>query len=423
MSLKVCIVGANASLKYGGEASLPWLCFKFLRQRGIDAHLVAHGRTRPEVIAGFPNDLDRLHFVPETRIDYWLWKLGQYVPSKLNSQTLVILRYVMAQLEQRKIVKRLIRSQGIQIVHEINPVSPKQVSAMFDLGVPVVIGPLAGGMLYPPAFAYMESRATRAVEAFGRATSHLLNRLLPGKLQADAIIIANEQARRALPHGVRGDLYEMPDVGVDLSVWNDGDAAGDASSDANVAHSTDAVRFVYLGRLADWKGVQFLLEAFPRVLAAAPGATLDILGDGEDRKQLEAQVNRLGLTQRVTFAGWIAASEGARRMRSADALVLPSLHECGGIVLIEAMAVGVPVIATRWGGPAAHVTDATGIRVSPDTREGFIQGLADAMIRIAQSPDLRRRMGAAGKAHVRQGLYDWNRKTDFLLKLYEKLVS
>ncbi|MGA2584881.1 MAG: glycosyltransferase family 4 protein [Tepidisphaeraceae bacterium] len=415
MPPRVCIVGQNASLKFGGEASLPWWCFKYLRARGVDAHLVVHGRTRSEVQAGFPDDLDRLHFIPETRIDRLLWRMGSFLPGRLDAQTLMILRHIYNQRLQKRIVRRLIAEKNIQIVHEISPVSPKQVSLMYGLGVPVVIGPLAGGMTYPPAFANLETFGAGAMEGLGRAMSHAFNFFMPGKRKAAGLIVANEQTRAALPHGTTGKIYTIPDVGVDLSVWKD-------SADTP-ARDDGLVRFCYLGRLVDWKGVEFLLRAFALVAEAEPTARLDILGDGDQRKFLEDLQRELNLTERVTFVGWVSGAEGAKRLREADALVLPSLHEVGGIVILEAMAVGLPVIAANWGGPGVHVSDETGIRVNPDSREGFVKGLAEAMLKLVRSPELRGEMSRAAKLRVRTNFYDWNQKIDRISEIYDDVLG
>jgi glycosyltransferase involved in cell wall biosynthesis len=440
-NIKVCIVAQNASLKYGGEAALPWLCFKYLRRKGVDAHLVAHGRTKPEILAGFPGEEDRLHFAPETKLDRALWKMGTFLPGKIDAQTFGTARHIVNQRNQRKIVARLIAEKGIQIVHEINPVSPKQVSLMRGLRVPVVIGPLAGGMTYPPAFGYLEPRGARAVEISGRAISHFLNMVLSGKRSAAGLIVANQQARDALPGGVKGKIFVVPDVGVDLEVWKGesaeigsreslgsdlakpGSRAINGSQSGENSKEGNPVRFIYLGRLADWKGVQFLLDAFAIVLKETSDVRLDILGDGEERKALEEQAGRLNLGDRINFVGWVKADEGARRLRSADVFVLPSLHEVGGIVLLEAMAVGLPIVATNWGGPASHVSDETGIRVDPVSREGFVRGLADAMLRLARSPELRKQMGAAGIARVGTNFYDWNQKVDRFIEIYAELIA
>jgi glycosyltransferase involved in cell wall biosynthesis len=412
--MKICLVAQNASLKFGGEASLPWLLFKHLRARGVDVRLVAHGRTAPEVLASFPEDRDRFHFAAETKTDRLIWRLGSRLPGKIDAQTFTILRHIFNQYLQRQIVCQLIADQGIQIVHEINPVSPRQLSLMYGLGVPVVIGPLAGGMTYPTAFADMESLPERIVEAGGRAMSQLLNRLWPGKRRADALIVANDQARAALPAGTRGKIFFIPDVGVDLTVWGAGDSP---------PRNDGKIRFVYLGRLADWKGVKFLIEAFATVVAQMPAAHLDILGDGERRAALQDQTRQLNLSDRITFTGWVSAQEGAQRLRNSDVLVLPSLHEVGGIVILEAMAAGLPVIATDWGGPSLHVTDETGIRVPPNSRQGFVKSLSDAMLRLANSPELRQSMAQAGRRRVTGNLYDWGSKTDRFLEIYAELLD
>ncbi len=143
-----------------------------------------------------------------------------------------------------------------------------------------------------------------------------------------------------------------------------------------------------------------------------------MLGDGEDRGLLEQQVRDLGIADRVEFAGYVKAAEGKRRMREADIFVLPSLRECGGVVMLEAMAVGLPVVAANWAGPSVHVTDQTGIRVGTESHEAYVAGLSNAMLKLVHSPELRTQMGAAGKQRVLVGDYDWEQKVDHLIQIF-----
>jgi glycosyltransferase involved in cell wall biosynthesis len=413
---RVVILGENASMKMGGEASFPYLFFKLLRARGIEAWLVAHGRTRDEMLRLLPEEADRMHFIEESRLDILLWKLGLRLPRKIDEQTIGVLRHILTHRRLRRVVAEVVRRERADIVHETTPISPKMPSAMHGLGVPVVAGPLSGAMDFPPAFQHLHSRAARVVERAGRSLAHLANRLVPGRIRAEALVVANDQTLRALPKGYRGKVYDgISEVSVDLKVWELGGRA---------AREPDGtVRFSYLGRLVGWKAVDLLLDAFAIVGARCPEARLEILGDGDCRPSLEAQAARLGLADRVEFVGWVSAEEGARRLRASDVFVLPSLRESGGVVLLEAMSVGLPVVATRWGGPGVHVDDATGIRVAPDTREGFIEGLADAMIRLALSPELRREMGDAAIRRVASGTYDWDRKIDRFLEIYAETID
>jgi glycosyltransferase involved in cell wall biosynthesis len=162
-------------------------------------------------------------------------------------------------------------------------------------------------------------------------------------------------------------------------------------------------RFIlfFLGRPSDSKAVDLLLEAFAAVVAQTD-AVLEIIGDGDLRGELEAQTARDGIDSSVVFSGWRSQEQCALKLQQADALVLPSLREGGGAVVLEAMAVGLRVIATNWGGPGDYVNSSWGILVEPASKEGFVRGLTDAMLKLAQSPELLQSMGCAGRERVRQ---------------------
>jgi glycosyltransferase involved in cell wall biosynthesis len=206
----------------------------------------------------------------------------------------------------------------------------------------------------------------------------------------------------------------MPEVSVDLTLWKD---------QARPARDDGKIKVIYLGRLVNWKAVDLLIEAFAQVARQVANATLQILGDGSDRALLEKQVRDLGIESKVEFAGYVKADEGARRMRDADIFVLPSLRECGGVVMLEAMAVGLPVVTANWAGPAVHVTDETGIRVPPESHKAYVDGLANAIIKLAQSPELRQKMGQAGKQRVLIGDYDWSHKIDHLIQIFTETIE
>ena len=411
----VVIVGENASMSMGGEACYPYFFFKLLRERGVEAWLVAHERCRDEMLNLLPHEASRMRFIKDTPTDIFLWKLGLKLPRKIDEQTVGVLSHTLRHFRLRKEVRQIIASEHVDIVHETTPISPKAPSALYDLGVPVVVGPLSGGMDYPPAFQHLQSNISRMVERVGRLLSHAVNRLVPGRIRAEALVVANDQTIEALPVGSRGKIYPgISEVSVDAKLWRDGGRA--------FREQDGLVRFTYLGRLVDWKAVDLLLEAFARTVGVCPDVRLEILGDGNARQELEALSSKLSLGNSVTFAGWVNATEAAARLRKSDVFVLPSLRESGGIVLLEAMAVGLPVVASHWGGPGVHVDDATGIRVKPASREAFISGLSKAMITMAQSPELRRSMGEAAIRRVEVGTYDWDRKIDRFLEIYHETV-
>jgi glycosyltransferase involved in cell wall biosynthesis len=152
---------------------------------------------------------------------------------------------------------------------------------------------------------------------------------------------------------------------------------------------------VFVGRLAAVKGVPVLFEALRGLIADHPDLRLTLVGDGPERKGLEARAE--GLRGHVTFAGYRSQEEVAALLRGATALVLPSFAEGLPVVLMEALAARVPVVATRIAGVAELVEDGvSGLLVPP----GDAVALRAALARVLGDPALRRAMGEAGRARV-----------------------
>ena len=422
MNLRVLIVAEHASAKFGGEAALPLHYYRVLRRRNIPAWLVVHERTRRELETLFPGDGDRIIFVSDTAWHRLMWRLSRFLPARLSTFTTGFAIRFITQLAQRRVIRQLVQDKGISVIHQPMPVSPKEPSMIYGMGVPVVIGPMDGGMDYPPAFRQMQSRLERLALAAGRRLANLMNRLMPGKREAAMLLVANQRTREALPGGVCSRVATLVENGVDLAIWK---------SDACVVQelSSTVARYVFLGRLIDWKAVDLLLLAFKRATVQAP-MSLSIIGDGGERPGLEQLARELGLLDpeagdqpgKVHFLGWMSQADCAEQLRQSDALVLPSLLECGGAVVLEAMAMELPVIATAWGGPADYLDASCGILVEPTSREAFIENLAAGLIRLAESPQLRVAMGKAGRAKVIQ-YFDWEVKVDRMLEIYRIVMA
>lgn len=144
----------------------------------------------------------------------------------------------------------------------------------------------------------------------------------------------------------------------------------------------DGVRFISVGRLVPEKGHDVLLEAFARVTAEIPGARLTIVGDGVRRAALESQAASLGVAASVRFTGALAGDALAAELASADVFVLPSRSEGFGVVVVEALATGMPVVATRCGGPEDIVTSDSGILVDVGDPEALAHGMLEAATRL-----------------------------------------
>lgn len=179
--------------------------------------------------------------------------------------------------------------------------------------------------------------------------------------------------------------------------------------------------FTFLGFLKDWKGVDLLLYAASIALKQEL-LQLRIIGDGSIKKELELLTYQLGISKQVQFLGFVPQEQCPSLLQESRALVLPSLFECGGAVVLEAMAVGIPVIATRWGGPVDYVTENCGILIEPSSKAAFIRGLAEAMVRLARDERLAEQMGQQGRKRV-ESLFSWQAKIEQIMKIYETVAK
>jgi glycosyltransferase involved in cell wall biosynthesis len=408
VSPRVLIVAEHASAKFGGEAFLPLHYFRLLRKRSIEAFLLCHSRVRDELCATFPSEISRMHFVEDMLVQRVLWKTANRLPKSFSAAIIAPLIYTATQRAARAIARRIVRDERIDVVHQPIPVSPKLPSAMWGLGAPVIIGPMNGGMSYPPGFADRQSWGEQQMVAVARAVANLANRVIPGKRRAALLLVANQRTRDGLP--AIAPVEEMVENGVDLERF----------VRATQQARSGPPRFAFVGRLVDWKAVDILIEAFARAQRAHP-MLLDILGDGPERSSLERLASKLGLSEAIRFHGFVPQADLPTRLAPCDALVLPSLLECGGAVVLEAMALGLPVIATRWGGPADYLDETCGILVEPRSPEQLTQDLMEAMVRLAGNEDVRLRLGKEGRRKVERE-YDWERKLDRMLQIYDRVI-
>jgi glycosyltransferase involved in cell wall biosynthesis len=154
-------------------------------------------------------------------------------------------------------------------------------------------------------------------------------------------------------------------------------------------------RIVFVGRLAPEKNLATLIDAWPIVLKANPGARLMLIGDGPERPALEARAKGLGLPKAlVTFAG--ASDDPASLVRGSDLFVLPSREEGMSIALLEAMALGIPIIASDIPGNRRLITDGTHGRLAPPD-----DATALACAILAQWVDPQTALKMAGEARRR----------------------
>lgn len=388
-------------------------------QAEVDAHLVTQVRNRDAIVrAGLVEGRD-FTCIDNESVARPLHKIGAFVAGVRGKSfsTITALETLAYYAFERGVWRRFgdeIRRGVWDVVHRVTPVSPVVPSPMAArcarAGVPFVIGPLNGGVPWPRGF---EALAREDREWLTRVRG--LHKLLPAhratRANAAAILVGSRTAHAEVPQRWRAKCWYLPE-----------NAVGEATvaAHARAPHSRP-LRIVFVGRLVPLKGVDLLLDAVVDLVRAGR-AEVEIVGDGRAREALVAQATRLGIADRVTFAGWLARADVDRRLAEADVIALPSVREFGGGVVLEGMAAGAVPIVLDHGGPPELVTPTTGVVVPLGTRAEVVAGLRAACERFADDRDALARASARAVERVRVH-FTWPAKARRIVALYRWLLD
>ena len=175
------------------------------------------------------------------------------------------------------------------------------------------------------------------------------------------------------------------------------------------------IQLVAIGRLVQKKGFDLLLDAFATLVGSA-NLHLTIIGDGELRSDLQRMVTSLDIAEKVSFPGWSDDIRSA--LDQADLFVLPSRDEPFGIVCLEAMARGVPIVATRTQGPNEIFDDSTAVLVEKNSSKALAIGISEAL----RDPDATHQR-AAKALNACRARYTKEVVVEQYVRLYERLLD
>ena len=336
------------------------------------------------------------------------------------------LHYYLWQLGAARVARRLHAEVGFDLAHHVTFVKYWAPSALGAVPVPFVWGPVGGGESAPRPFYARLSPSGRRYEQLRDLARALAERdpLVRRTARRAALVFATTEETRAR-------IREMgrPDVEVRSGIGLPEEEIA-ALRSVPAPPTAAPVRFLSIGRLIAFKGVRFGLMAFSEAVRAAAaegdasmdGAEYWVVGEGPERDALAALAADLGLGARVHFTGHVPREEALALLGRAHVLVHPSLHESGGLVCLEAMAAGRPVVCLDLGGGAVHVPHEAGIRVPAETPEQAVGDLAAALRALATDPGRRERMGAVGQAHV-AAHYGWEHRVRELAERYWEVAG
>lgn len=329
-------------------------------------------------------------------VEYGIYKLGTAMPVHFNGSVARIALTPPVKYDLPRIMER----EGFDVVHVHEPFASALTVAALKFANQRRIATVA------TFHASSNRRTSPAVMAYA-LTSPFLR---PSFAQIDGAIAVSEAAREHVARFFEADFTIIPN-GIDLERYS-------GKAPRLPQFDDDKRNVLFLSRMEPRKGLRYLLKAIPLVREQTaqgelPPVRFILAGDGPERLQYQKYVYRNGWED-VIFTGYVTDSEKPAYFASADVYCAPSTgNESQGIILLEALASGVPVVASDIPG---YRTVITGPEVGLVTPPRDAERLAWTLCHVLRDEDLRARLSAQGRAHAQQ--YGWEHVTNAVEQVY-----
>ena len=218
-------------------------------------------------------------------------------------------------------------------------------------------------------------------------------------------VLSNALARATIAMGIPGERVRVIPNGVDTGRFRP------------PSHSEREKVILFVGSFIERKGVRYLLAAVPEILRILPDYRIELIGEGPQEPQLRAMVELSGVGDRVIFRGFLSQEDVRHAMQRARLFVLPSLEEGLGVVLLEALACGTPVVASDVDGIPDVITPDVGALVPPADSSC----LRDAIVGILRSPEHWTEHSTNARARAVAN-FDWDHIAQRFVTLYRSLT-
>ena len=320
---------------------------------------------------------------------------------------------IFAYLARRWIKQAQECGDFFDIAHQILPQAMRHATPLRNLGMPYVLGPLGGGLETPPAFVAEVSASDALYTRLRAFDSFRLRhdpRLRASYREASLIVgVGPYIAEHLAPIGIKR-FEAMHEI-----------ARNDLPPPVMRATVPGRLSILHVGRIVRTKGLRDTIRALA-YLKDLPDISLVSAGSGDDRATCEAEVARLGLTDKVTFLGRVPRGDVEQLYRNADVFCFPSFREPLGGVLLEAMMNNLPIVTAAQGGPDFVVDNTCGIRIPVTDPEQFPRDIAAALRMLANDPVKRLSLGEGARARMAT-FDDWETKARRLLALYHDVLA
>jgi glycosyltransferase involved in cell wall biosynthesis len=401
----------------GSVSQIGWEWFIRLSKE-LPVTLITHIRNRKQLAdAGADTENGSIHFIdtewfagPLYRFSKRLFPNSEHSVFLISSLDFFLFDY----LALRNVRGWQRRGSQWDLIHIPTPVSPSAASLLHRSGIPVIRGPLNGGLSKPSGFTEIMNEESSWIYSI-RRLGLLWDSIVGSSRNSDRILVATQATWESIPKAARDRCISVLENGIDEDLFA-------PSPWPTPPSEKNPLRILFVGRLIPFKGIPFLMEAISGLPSNFP-CELRIVGDGPMRAAWEKEARKFGVSDRTSFLGNLSLFEVGHQMAWSHVFVLPSVRESGGAVLLESMACGRPVVAFDFGGPSEIVDTQVGTTIPASVgSENLANELAAILRDIHKNPGSWQTRGSEGIMRVRQR-FSWNVKIRQILSIYKEVIN
>ncbi len=374
----------------GSEPEVGWLWATELADAGHDVWVITRAANRHAIEMELGRgQRPRLHFA--------YYDLPRWARKWKRRARGVHLYYALWQWGAYYTAKRLIKETRIDCVHHVTFVSMRAPSFMGLLGLPFFLGPVSGGESVPGRLRLDMTRAAKwreSVREIANSAIHADPIMRFSFRRAERIFLATPESLRLVPAAYREKCTVQLGIGLSREYlgWTRQKALPPGTE----------LRLLYVGRLLEWKGLDLAIQALRRLRDRGVPARFTIVGDGPAQGMLTRLAAELGVAEYMRWVPWMPHDQLHEHYYQHDVMLFPSLRDSGGMVVLEALAHGLPVVCVDCGGPAVIVNQRCGrvVQTSGRSKNEVIGAMSDALFELSRDHVLLKKLGAGARARA-----------------------
>lgn len=366
-------------------------------------HVITRANNKDVIEKYLPADV-------ESNIKFYYYDTPDIIKRFKNKAKGLYLYYFFWQIGIISLAKSIINKNNIDYTMHLTFGSMWMPTFLPFLKTSFIWGPIGGAESVP--ISHLKSLPIKdCIIQFFRKVLNLTTIINPlvaiPAFKAKIIIARTQDSKKAMPFFYRKKVR----ICLETAMENDIFKYRKVESDDN------KIKLIVSGRLVPFKNIKTLINSFHYFSDSR--ISLKIIGSGPEYKTIKRMISGLE-NANIEIIESLPRENVLKELQRSDVYVFPSLREGGSWALMEAMAIGLPVICLNWSGMAISTDDSCAIRLSVTNPEQMSKDMAKAIIKLVENPELRKQMGKNGRKRIKE-VFNWDAKGEFMENLFKEL--